>query len=46
MTDVRMGKKLFPAVQVRNNLKAMVQSGALSATRRTLGRSGSGRSRR
>ena len=30
VTDVRMGKKLFPAVQVRNNLKAMVQSGALS----------------
>ena len=30
ITNELMGKKLLPAVQVRNNIKAMVQSGAIS----------------
>ena len=33
ITNVLMGKRLLPAVQVRNTIKSMVQSGALSGAK-------------
>ena len=33
VTNEAMGKRLFPAVQIRNNIKSMVKSGAISGAK-------------